>query len=257
MKKSAPVIVTGHQPTYLPWLGLFHKLALADVFIFMDDVQYLVGDWNNRNKIRTPQGWLWLTVPVKSKQSESMLLRDIVIDDSTLGTKQDWQVKHWKSLENSYHNTPYFDRYAGFFHALYLERRWEKLVELNEYQLHYFLETLDIKVDFHRASDLGFSKKKTELVLEHCQYFDADICVTGCNGRHYIDRELFAQAGVALYHQDYQHPIYKQKDDRFLPYMSVLDLLFNHGAAAKDIIMADNINKAQILKQFENKVATK
>ena len=147
-------IVTGHQPVYLPWLGLFHKISLADIFIFMDDVQYLAQDWNNRNKIKTPHNWMYLTVPVSVKKSKSLLLKDILIDNSKKGTKDDWQVQHWKAINSNYKRAPYFNDYQQFFYDMYIKKRWEKLVEINEYQLRYFLKILGIEADFYRASCL-------------------------------------------------------------------------------------------------------
>jgi hypothetical protein len=128
---------------------------------------------------------------------------------------------------------------------MYVNKVWEKLSDLNEYQLRYFLDVLDIKTDFQRASELGFTKKKSDLVLEHCKRFDADICFTGCHGKDYIVSDDFKREGISLYFQEYVHPKYDQLWGEFVPYMSVIDLLFNCGPASKDIIMSGNVGSVK------------
>lgn len=241
-----PRIVTGHQPTYLPWPGLFHKISLADVFVFMDDVQYLAQDWNNRNRIRTPQGWQWLTVPVRLKQSASLRLCDIRIDTSRRGTRDDWQARHWRTLEVNYRRAAHFDRYAPWLEECYLRRRWERLAELCEVQLLWLMEQLELAPKFVRASECGFTEKKSALVLEHCQRFAAGICVTGAQGKNYIDHATFAAAGVKVYHQYYRVPEYTQAWPGFEWHLSVLDLLFNHGPAARAIMLNGNVTAADV-----------
>lgn len=234
-------IITGHQPVYLPWLGLFHKISLADIFIFMDDAQYLIGDWNNRNKIKTPQGWMWLTVPVSLKKGSYQKINEIIIDNSKRGTKNDWQVKHWKSIECNYKRAKYFDKYADFFYDMYLQKQWDKLVALNEYQLKYFLEIFDIKIDFYKSSELNFTQSKSDLILEHCKRFNADTCVVGCLGKDYIIEQDFIKNNIKLIFQNYIHPQYNQLWGNFISHLSVIDLLFNEGDNSKKIIMSNNL----------------
>jgi len=234
-------IITGHQPVYLPWLGLFHKISLADTFIFMDDVQYLTGDWNNRNKIKTPHDWMYLTVPVSVKKSRSLLLKDIRIDNSKKGTKNDWQVEHWKAIIANYKRAPYFSKYSDFFYDMYIDRKWERLVDINEYQLRYFLEVFDLYAKLYKASELNFTNKKSDLVLEHCLRFNSDICVVGCHGKDYIKERDFNERGIRVYYQNYLHPQYEQLWGDFIPYMSIIDLLFNHGNASLGVVASHNI----------------
>ena len=250
MKMGAEkIIVTGHQPVYLPWLGLFHKISLANIFIFMDDVQYLEKDWNNRNKIKTPHGPKWLTVPVSVKKSASPILKDIVIDTSRRGTKDDWQLEHWKTIEGNYKRAPHFNKYAGFFQDMYVQKTWEKLADLNEYQLKYFLKEFGISIEYYKASVLQFTQKKSDLVLEHCLKFKADICVTGALGKNYIKEEDFAARKIKVYYQNYSHPSYNQLWGEFAPFMSVIDLLFNHGAESWEIIAKGNILKEDLIRE--------
>ncbi|MBF0384747.1 MAG: WbqC family protein [Candidatus Omnitrophica bacterium] len=242
-----PNVVSGHQPVYLPWLGLFHKIYLADSFIFMDDVQYLEKDWNNRNKIKTPNGSLWLTVPVSKKKSSSELLKDIAIDNSKKGTKDDWQLLHWKAINANYKKARYFGDYSSFFEEMYLSKRWENLSELNEYQLKYFMDALNVKAKVYKATELGFTKKKSELVLEHCLRLEGDICVTGIHGKDYIAEKDFTDNKIKVYYQNYVHPVYPQLWGDFIPNLSVIDLLFNCGKESLSIILRDNIKDVKNL----------
>ncbi len=240
-------VITGHQPVYLPWLGLFHKISLADTFVFMDDVQYLTKDWNNRNKIKGPHGPFWLTVPIDKKGSASRMLRDIRIDTSARGGGgRIWQDEHWQSLRSSYGKAPFWGEHVPFFEDLYLHRRWERLVDLNEYVLRYLLDVLSIHVDFVRATDVGFEGKKSGLVLNHCHEFDADICVFGALGRDYVVEDEFVTAGILFHYQDYQHPSYTQRFGDFVPRLSVVDLLFNHGPDSHEILLSGNVTKQEL-----------
>ena len=113
------------QSNYIPWKGYFDIIHDADEFIFYDDVQFTIRDWRNRNKIITPQGEVWLTVPCGSKRSRTIL--DVRMNNS------DWQRKHYKTLEMAYHKAPYFKRYKEFLQFVYLEKRWDYLYELNRF----------------------------------------------------------------------------------------------------------------------------
>lgn len=246
-------IVSGHQPVYLPWLGLIHKASLADVFIFMDDVQYLTQDWNNRNCIKTPQGkTMWLTVPVDLKKSCSKNLKDIVIAEENVPENKSWQIKHWNSLRMSYAKSPYFNEYKSFFEWLYLENKWHKLSELNLAILKQIFLWFDITTDMVVASELSFKEKKSDLILEHGRFYNADVVITGAHGKEYIDVKKFDEHGIKVICQEYRHPIYKQRFGDFIFNLSFVDLLFNHGPSSREICLRDNISREDIWKDVSN-----
>lgn len=234
------MILTAHQPVYLPWLGLFHKIALSDIFCIFDDVQYLKKDWNNRNRIKTNSGALWLTVPVLTSGHREKPLREIQINNA-IG----WRKKHWNTILLAYKKAPYFSRYADFFEDLY-KRKWENLVNLSDYILFYFLNELGITVEVRRASEEGFEGQKGSFVLDMCKKLGADIYIFGALGKNYAEVEKFEQAGIKIYFQDYIHPVYRQMHGSFTPYMSVIDLMFNCGDDSLDIIMSGNTIKRDI-----------
>lgn len=228
----ARTVLTAHQPVYLPWLGLFHKIALADTFVSFNRVQYLPKDWNNRNRIKTAAGPIWLTVPVLKKGH-----REKPLDEIEINNDLPWRRKHWSALTLNYGRAPYFDDYAAFFEDVYA-RDWRTLAELDEHMLEWFLATLGIDVRFLRASDFEFSGAKSELVLDMCRRLDADVYVFGALGRDYADVGAFEEAGIDVVFQDYRHPEYPQQYGDFEPYLSVVDLLFNCGPSSLDVILS-------------------
>lgn len=237
------MILTAHQPVYLPWLGLFHKIALADAFCYFDDVQYLKRDWNNRNKIKTPSGELFLTVPVFTKGHRQKPIREIEINNSI-----DWRKKHWKSIYLNYKKAPYFNKYSDFFEDVY-KKDWHYLTDLTEYMMRWFLETLGIKVKYYKASDFNFQGHKSDLVLDMCKKLGADLYIFGALGKNYAEKEKFSKEGIKIYFQDYKHPIYPQLHGNFISHLSIIDLLFNCGEKSLEILMKGNISKEELLKQ--------
>ncbi|MBU0630364.1 MAG: WbqC family protein [Candidatus Margulisbacteria bacterium] len=239
------IILTAHQPVYLPWLGLFHKISLADIFVYFDDVQYQTKDWNNRNKIKTNQGDIWLTVPVLNKDHYQLKLKDVMINNEL-----PWARKHFKSIYLTHKKAKYFDKYIGFFEDTY-NKKWDKLSDLNEHLLKNIMKFLGIEVKFFKLSEYGFTSSKSELVLEMCQKMGADLYIFGIQGKNYADLEAFKKAGINVYFQDYQHPVYDQLHGKeFSPFLSIIDLLFNHGEDSLRIVQSGNITKGELLKSI-------
>lgn len=236
------MILTAHQPVYLPWLGLFHKIALADEFISFDQVQYQPKDWNNRNLIKTSQGPIWLTVPVLRMGHLERTISDIEINNLV-----PWGRKHWRSLSLAYAKAPYFKRYAGFFEETY-HRRWDSLVELNVFMLRWFLDTLGIAVPVRSAGEWNFQGKKSELVMDMCRQTGASHYIFGAQGKGYADGPAFEAAGIKAFFQDYQHPVYTQQHGEFASHLSIVDLLFNCGDDSLKILMSGNLSREQLMK---------
>ena len=227
------MIITAHQPVYLPWLGLFHKIASADTFVSFDDVQYLPRDWNNRNKIRTASGAIWLTVPVLTKGHREKPIREIEINN-----REPWRRKHWNSISMNYSKAAFFAQYEELVRSVY-QREWQWLWELNEHMLRWFLVALGIHVRFLRASELGLEGTKSDLVLDMCRKLGAKTYIFGALGQDYARVEDFQQAGVEVVFQDYRHPEYPQLHGGFASHLSIIDLLFNCGPKSLEILMKD------------------
>lgn len=236
------MILTAHQPVYLPWLGLFHKIALADTFVSFNQAQYLIYNWNNRNKIKTVTGDTWLSVPVLRKGYREKRISEIEIDNS-----RPWRRKHWHSIYQNYKKTPYFDKHAPFFEHVY-QKEWYYLANLNEFMLKWFLETLGIHVKFLRASDFHFQGQSSDLVLDMCKQLGAHVFIFGALGKDYARVEAFEAAGIRVIFQDYQHPTYSQQYKDFISHLSIIDLLFNCGNESSDILMRGNLSRDAIMR---------
>ncbi len=215
------------QSAYLPWCGYFDQMGKADIFVIYDDVQFSKGAWQNRNRIKTPQGVQWLTVPVLTANQGSPLIKDVMIDNSDT-----WARKHWTNLKQNYARAKYTKDYIGEFEKVYAAE-WGKLVDLNMALTLTLCGMLNIRTPVLRSSELGISGDDRVLrLVDICSKLGADEFLEGSAGRNYlagVGERLFAQSGIKLIYQDYVHPVYSQLYGAFVPYLSVLDLLFNHG----------------------------
>jgi len=240
------IVVSGHQPAYMPWLGLLHKASLCDVFVYMDDVQFLTRDFNHRNRVVTPSGQvLWLTVPVDRKGSASDRLRDIRI--ARPGGKGSWQEEHSLTLRSCYGKAAYFKEYWPFFEWLYHEKEWEFLVDLNLVVLRQAFEWFGLSPRIEVGSLCGFTGRKSDLVLEHAAKFNSRIVVTGAMGKDYIRLGDFAEKGVKVVFQEYNHPEYPQGHHVFAGPLAFVDLLFRYGPESARIAFGQNMTKEELL----------
>ena len=221
------MILSLHQPQYLPYLGYFDKIAKSDCFVFLDCVQYKKREFQNRNKIRTKDGWIWLTVPVISKNKSSQQINEVLINNSV-----SWQKKHLKSIICYYRNAKYFNEYIGFFEEIY-NKKFERLIDINLTIIYYLLEQFSIKTKIFFESSLSISTKKTQRIIDICKKLNADTYLSGIGGKDYLDEELFKKENIKLIYQDFKHPVYRQCYEPFIPYMSAIDFLFNCGKEFK------------------------
>ena len=216
--------LSAHQPAYLPWLGYFNKIAQADIFVILDDVQYEKNSFINRNRIKTPQGVQWLTVPVHGKGKP-------VIKDTLIANDR-WRDKHVRSIEQSYSRAPYFDEMFEWIEGTYRlppPYLWQKLADV-EYLLALILKAMNMSPAIADQSDIGVGGVKQDLILNLCKHFNADRFLFGSEGRGYADVEWFAKRGIECVFQDYHTPEYPQLYGEFVPDLSVVDALFNVGA---------------------------
>ena len=232
------MLITGHQPNYLPYLGFFEKAARAELLVLVDTTQFVKRGpfgWIHRNRIRTAEGWIWLTVPVRTKGRFQQKICDVEIDNTT-----PWARKHLRSLQRAYSRAPFWDRYEEGITEIY-ERSWAKLAELNEALIGLLLMELGIDTPVTRASDLGVEGVSTGYVLDLCSKAEATGYISGLHGRDYLEETSFAEADVRLVFQTFEHPRYPQcwKGD-FVENLSVVDLLFNQGPESLDLLLSGN-----------------
>ena len=232
------MIVAVHQPQYLPWLGYFDKMRRADVFCFLDNVQYKKNDWQNRNRVKTAQGWQWLTVPVLYRYPQK-------INEVTVNNTVKWKNKHFQTLLTNYSRAPFFKRYIDLFEQIYAND-WEFLCELNICLIERLREVLNLDLQSTvRASDFDLSEDATDRLIDICKALKADTYLSGPDGPQYMNMERFKQEGIQVVVQNFEHPAYSQVFNGFLSHLSVVDLLFNCGPASLTKIKASNSQAGQ------------
>ncbi|MCK9244124.1 MAG: WbqC family protein [Candidatus Marinimicrobia bacterium] len=222
-----------HQPQTYPWLGYFAKIMQADVFIFLDNVQFKKNEWQNRNKIRTPDGWLWLTVPVIHHFGQP--INSVAINDQV-----DWQKKHLQTLRTYYGRAPFFKQYFEDIATLY-QTTWQNLAQFNIASIRRLMSIIGITTPTVIASEmqelnLDPTISPDERLIIATKAVGAEVYLSGAGGRDYLKTELFPKNGIELRFQSFEHPAYRQMTADFLPFMSILDLLFNEGPQTKSII---------------------
>jgi len=219
------------QPGYLPWLGFFEQLSISDIFVIYDDVHYDKQGWRNRNRIKTVSGAQWLTVPVLVNFRQNPLITDIKIN-----SRENWQKKHFLSIKQNYSKAPFFDTYIDLFAAAYA-KDWEYLIDLDIFFIFELSKCLGISTEkIVRSSPLGVSGDRITRLLNLCKLFDADIFYEGASGKNYLEEATFQAAGITINYQEYQPPIYNQLYGEFIPNLSIIDLLFNHGPESLSIL---------------------
>jgi hypothetical protein len=235
------VIVTIHQPEHMPWLGLFDKIRRAELFVFLDNVQYRHKYFQNRNKIRSSNVETWLNVPVLTAGKSEQLINEVEIDD----TQYRWKEKCWKAISLNYQKAPFFGKYGKFFQDLY-QKEWHLLADLNEFIIGYIAGALNLKVKLVKASECQVSGSGERLILNICKEVGARTYISGISGIGGRGREFeseFAKEGIEVVYQEFYHPIYQQVYQPFVPGMSVIDLLFNHGDKSLDIIKGIGVER--------------
>ncbi len=222
-------MVAIHQPNFLPWIGYFYKIAKSDIFVFLDNVQYVKNSFVNRNKVKTPQDAIWLTVPVSFKFGE-------LINEVKINNQIRWREKHLKTFEMNYKRVDFFEDVFEIIKGIYCSRDWQNLSDLNISLAEAIACYLGLNTSFVKSSTLGVEAKSTELLMQIVKKVGGDIYLSGFGGVKYQEETEFAKAGIKLMYSDFNHPVYKQLWGDFIPNLSVMDLLFNMGNESTQII---------------------
>lgn len=226
------MIVAAHQPSYLPWLGYLDKMAKADVFVVMDDLQYEAQNFQNRQRIKLNSGAAWLTVPLERGAQQDRICDKRIANGGN--PKQHWQRCHWETLRTHYGKAPYWSAYAPELEEVYT-RPWTRLVDLDAHVLELARRWFGITGPVLQSSSLGLSGQKTERIIDLCRKVGARVYLSGRGGSTgYLDVELLRKAGIAVMWQHFEHPVYAQRYGQlgFVPNLAFLDRLFNVGPAA-------------------------
>lgn len=212
------------QSNYIPWKGYFDLIAAVDEFILYDDMQYTRRDWRNRNKIKTPAGVAWLTVPVKVKGKYNQTIRETEIDGFA------WAEKHWRSLAHHYQRAPHFQEIASWLKPLYLEACYTHISALNRAFIERVCAYLGINTVISNSWDYCLAEGKTQRLVDLCRQAGGSEYISGPAAKGYIDEREFAEANIKLTWFDYEgYPEYPQLWGDFTHHVSILDLLFSCG----------------------------
>lgn len=215
------------QSSYIPWKGYFDMIRRVDEFILLDDVQYTRRDWRNRNRVKTPEGTTWLTIPVQVKGRYHQKICDTKISDPT------WNVRHLSTFQTLYTGATSFDRYAGWLEDLYLGSTSELLSEINYRFLVATCEVLRIDTRISWSMDYEAPKERGERILGLCRAAGAEVYLSGPAAASYLDEESFAREGMRLEWMDYsRYPEYGQLYPPFEHSVTILDLILNEGPEA-------------------------
>ena len=216
------------QSNYIPWKGYFDIIAAVDEFILYDDMQFTKNDWRNRNKIKTPQGLQWLTVPTGQKIGRR--IRDVTLHGN-------WQSKHWKTLSCNYSRATYFSEITEWLKPLYLNEQYEYLSQLNRCMIEAVCQYLGITTKIANSWDYSLGEGKTERLVSLCKQACATHYVSGPAAKEYIDENLFRDHGINLIWIDYSGYIeYQQLWGEFQHNVTILDLLFHTGPNSHDFM---------------------
>jgi hypothetical protein len=227
------MILSVHQPQYLPWLGYFDKIDKADIFVFLDNVQFKKNEWQNRNKIKTANGWQWLTVPTLYKFPQ-------LINDVAVNNKDHWQHRQQQALISNYKKASCWGELEGFFEDIFT-RPWQTISELNIAVVRRLVDILGIETALYVASELEqFPEDPDERLIAIAKHFGTDTYLAGSGGKDYMNLEKYDRSGIEVLFQEYAHPVYDQLFGGFEPFMSVIDLIFNHGKNSLNILRGNS-----------------
>lgn len=215
------MICSIHQPNYIPYIWLFHKIKQSDIFVYYDAAQYTKGDYHNRNKIKWPNGEILLSLPVSVKFGQT--LKETTFDNRIL-------QKHLKTIKESYKKAAFFDENEIFLDEIY-SYTGNSLSEFNINTITKISQRLWLQTKFITLSELveNSTSHSTDALIEICNLVGADEYVSGSGWRNYVEEDKFEVAKIILHYQDFHHPVYTQLWGDFIPYMSIIDLLLNEG----------------------------
>ncbi|GAX87593.1 conserved hypothetical protein [Lebetimonas natsushimae] len=215
------------QPTYNPWLGYFDLMDKVDIFVYLDDVKLVKGSWHVRNRIKASNSEMFLTIPINIKtSSKKTLINNAEIKETN------WRKKHIKSIEQNYRKSKFYDIVFPFVKKLILND-FNVLGNFNINFIENIKEIIGITTKTIKSSELNVLGQKDERLVKICKKLNANIYLSPQGSAEYIEAKTpggeFIKNGIKLFYHNYEHPIYNQLYGEFLPYMGIIDLLFNEG----------------------------
>ena len=212
------------QSNYIPWKGYFDNIALSDVFVIYDDMQYTKRDWRNRNKVKFPLGLKWLSIPVEVKGKYFQKINETKVSEL------DWNVKHVNALKAYYLNAKYFKENIDWLEELYMGINSTWLTEINRHFIEGVMAYLGIKTEIKDSREFELLEGKTEKLVGICNQLGANQYITCGAAKNYMDESLFSEQEIQIKYSDYRgYGEYQQLHPPFEHGVSVLDLILNEG----------------------------
>lgn len=212
------------QSNYIPWKGYFDNIALCNVMVVYDDMQYTKRDWRNRNYIKTPQGLTWLTIPVNVSGKYHQKINETVI------SQKDWNMEHWNKIKNAYSRAPYFKEFAPWIEGLYIAATFQTLTEINMFFITEVCKFFKIETAFIDSRAFELAHGKTERLVAICTHLGIDNYYTGPAAKNYMDESLFQQSNINVHYFDYRgYEEYPQLYPPFEHSVCIWDIIFNTG----------------------------
>lgn len=234
------------QPTYLPWIGYFSLIDQVDVLVFLDDVEFSHQSWQQRNRIKTDDGPMWLTVPVITSGRSGQIIREVEIN-----TEERWRPKHRRSIHFNYANAEYYSEHDKWLEEVY-NREWEKLCELNIFLIEDLMRKLGMEVNIIFSSNLDAAGEKSHRLVNICKEIGAPEYLSPLGSKDYIENENpFPEAGIDLRYHSFEHPEYDQLYNGFVSHMSIIDLILNAGPNSISVIREGQL-KPHTSQDIEN-----
>jgi hypothetical protein len=224
------------QPMFLPWVGLFEQVRLADVFIHYDDVQLPQGrSFISRVQLKSPNGVSWLTAPLDHTKSGKL------INEVLLSKAEDWREKHLRTIRHAYAKRPYFEVMFELAEKIYRQPT-DNLAGFNIGAVEQIAQCLGLSPRFMRSSAMGVGGASSERLVDLCSAINCHIYVTGHGALNYLNHQLFEDKGISVRYMDYKKTPYEQGHGEFTPYVSVLDAIANCGERARDLLCSEAVD---------------
>lgn len=223
------------QPMFLPWIGLFEQIKLADYLVFYDDVQLPQGrSFMSRVQVKSSSGIMWLSAPIDRNLSGDL------INNSYLLSQQDWRAKHLKTLQHCYAKAPFFKLMYELANQIYSFPS-NNLAEFNQNAIKNINSWLGFRPIYAKSSELAISGKSTQRLVDICNLFEAKSYITGLGALNYIDYDRFENSNIDVRYMKYKKVTYKQLHGEFTPYVTILDAIANCGENVQELLCSDSI----------------
>jgi hypothetical protein len=238
-------LISISQPTFLPWTGLFDLIDSVEKFIFLNDVQFVRRDWQQRNKIISNKVISWISLPVIKKD------RSQLINETEIAKEFKYKNKLIKTIKNNYSKSKYYKNYIDEFENKFTEcLKLKFLDDLNIELMKWFIEKIGIKTELFKSSDLNIAKKKSLKLIDICKSFNSSEYLSSYGSKDYLksDFKLFQKENINVYLQNYETVYYNQLSNKFDRHVSILDMFFNEGPNTLELIRKGRKKKISLME---------